>query len=205
MKTIAVDVDDVLCECGGAFIEYHNREYGTSMTKSALQYDGDYWWYWNKALEAEIGLNKEESERRYLEFLHSDYHVNRQKVIVDSRKALSELKKHYKLVVITARHFSIADKTREWILSEFNDIFNEIYFISTPDKKFTKADVCNMIGAEYLIDDAFDHCEIAAKQNITALLFGGYGWNSYQKLDENIVRIKNWEEILTFFENTMDK
>lgn len=205
MKTIAIDVDDVLSLCGRSFIDYHNFHYGTNLTDTALQYKGDYWWYWNAVLKAEAGIDQQEAERRLMEFLRSDNHIIKQPVMNGAKEALLELKKNYKLVIITARHFSIEESTRQWLLDEFKDTFDDIYFIHQPDKKITKAEVCKSIGAEYLIDDAFDHCELAASQGITALMFGQYGWNSYQELPEKVIRIKNWKEILTFFEKTMDK
>ena len=52
-----------------------------------------------------------------------------------------------------------------------------------------------VIGASYLIDDSFGHCELAAEVGIKAILFGNYGWNRQQTLIDGIVRCKDWDAV----------
>jgi len=65
--------------------------------------------------------------------------------------------------------------------------------------KGTKNDVIKQIGADYLIDDQPKHCIAAAKAGIKTVLFGDYKWNRDLKLRKNMVRARNWQEVLEYF------
>ena len=66
----------------------------------------------------------------------------------------------------------------------------------------TKAEICAEIGADYLVDDQPKHCLAAAKAGIKTILFGDYKWNRDTKLMPNMVRAKNWQEVLEYFTRT---
>ncbi|MBI2285824.1 hypothetical protein HYU82_03300 [Candidatus Saccharibacteria bacterium] len=196
-KTIAVDIDDVLAANAEAFIDYSNRKWGTRLTVD------DFTEHWAEMWRVDY----EEENRRSKEFHKSGIFIN-YRSDREAKPVLKELSKDYKLVVATSRHQVIYTETLKWIEKNFKDVFTEVHFAGmwddwekhTLDKlKITKAEICKQIGADYLIDDQPKHCFAAAEAGITSLLFGDYRWNRNVKLRKNTVRVKNWREVLEYF------
>lgn len=201
MKTIAIDIDDVISNCAESFITYHNKYYGTSLSLREITYKGEYRWYWESVLQEVIGIDAAEAERRFAEFTKNEMHISGQYINENTKSYIRDLSNNYGLVVITARDVSISEATTEWINRELPYIFNGIYFTYNGKSRFTKAGICSLVGASYLVDDSVDHCNIAAEFGIKPILFGDYGWNSHQKLSDNVYRAKNWVEVIDFFKN----
>jgi uncharacterized HAD superfamily protein len=196
--TIAVDIDDVLTANAEGFVEFSNKKWGTSLTPD------DYDEHW-----AEIWkVSYEEENRRRDEILANDLFLS-YRFFDEAKPALEKLKQNHKLVVVSSRSKHISDDTTEWIKTHFKDIFSEIHYAgiwddlekSTLEKlKLTKAEVCRQIGADYLIDDQPKHCLAADVAGIKALLFGDYKWTKVSDLPSSIIRVKNWQEVLEYFD-----
>lgn len=58
-----------------------------------------------------------------------------------------------------------------------------------------KAQVCQDIGADLLIDDHLSHAELAAKCGVQVFLFGDYPWNKADSLSPNITRVGGWGDV----------
>lgn len=204
MKTIAIDVDDVISPFTESFIKYHNEKYGTNMTLADFQAPGDYWGFYEGVL-ARILNNEEpleEYRRRFLEYLDSDTHVSGQRITDECRTTIASLKEHYNLEVVTARDGAIKQGTIDWLTKEFPNTFSAIHFNTTwkdLEKRKTKAEICVNIGADYIIDDSVEHCNSSAACGIQAILFGRYGWNSYHELHENVIQLTDWDAVYTYF------
>lgn len=199
MKTIAIDIDDVLSSCFDAFIKYHNLKYNTDLTREKATMPAEYWGYWPVVLNKLLGVPQEEGLRRFLEFLNDDAHMCQQDISQDARLAVASLGERYNLEVITARETYMLDKTVDWINKELPGTFSALHFIDKENK--TKAKICEEIGAEYLIDDSVIHCNEAAKSGVKTILFGEYGWNMTQHVHPDIIRAKNWVEVLEYFKH----
>jgi len=63
----------------------------------------------------------------------------------------------------------------------------------------TKGELCQELGADYIIDDQLKHCVGAAKLGLKALLFGNYLWNQNGSLPENVQRVDDWSGVLRYF------
>lgn len=198
-KTIAFDIDDVLAANAEGFAEFSNKRWGTHLKPD------DYSEHWSEMWNID---HKEMTKRRNViikEKLFTSYTF-----FDDAKDVLKELKKTYKLVIVSSRSNEIHKETLDWIESGFKDIFSEIHFAKIWDDpkmhelkklKMTKTEICQEIGADYLVDDQPKHCIAAAEAGITAVLFGNYGWNRNIKLAKNLVRAKNWQEVLDYFKN----
>jgi uncharacterized HAD superfamily protein len=197
-KTVAVDVDDVLASLARSFVEFSNEKWGTHLTID------DYGEHWHKlwAVDDEEELYKKADEffKIYPKF----------KVIPSAHEALKHLSLKYKLVVVTSRRKKLDKITEEWLKQNYKGIFSEIHYSGIWDDlqratshkiKLTKAEVCRQIGADYLIDDQPKHCMAAAEAGITSLVFGDYSWNKDIELGPNMVRVKNWQEVLEYFDD----
>lgn len=96
------------------------------------------------------------------------------------------------------------DETAErWLNEHFPETFKQIEFVKlwSKDKKVTKAEICDHLGATFLVDDSVEHCNVAAEAGLQAILFGDYGWNrSPDRLNERIVRANGWSDVLRYFD-----
>lgn len=185
---IAIDIDEVLAHHNQALAEWHNREFGTNHTADSYFTD-----YWSKVW----GVSPEEADRRALAFHDSRTHA-KLRPVTGALEALQKLRESYDLALVTVRRQSTIEDTYRWVRRHYPDIFTEIHFVHfwDADDKTTKAQLCQRIGASYLIDDSVKHCTLAAQAGINALLFGDYPWNRAEQLQRNIKRVNNWDEVV---------
>lgn len=189
-KTIAVDIDDVLAAHVEAFVKFSNEKYGTRLTPE------DYTDHWADLWHED----HDEVERRAKEF-HVPQSVIQYRLIEEADTALRKLSKDYALVVVTARRQALLKTTKDWLDSYLPGVFKDTHFVPiwVPNNKVTKADICQQIGADYLIDDLPRHCNLAAKAGIATILFGNYSWNRNEKVADGVVRAKDWPEVIEYF------
>lgn len=191
---IAVDIDDVIATNAKCFVEYSNERFGTTLTID------DYHEHWSTVWN----VDHEETVRRAEEY-HISGHIATYGIIEGAREALTELKKRFRLLVITSRRTSINQLTRDWIDTYYPDTFEDFIFAGFFDTihdgsiHMTKADIAREIGAHYIIDDQLKHVHAAANIGIPGLLFGDYFWNRTEVLPDNVVRVRNWTEVLEYF------
>ena len=191
-KTIAVDCDDVLADHAEDVVAWTNERFGTNLTIR------DYTDHWTVMWQ----LDSDAVEARAVEYHSTGRHgtfTNK----ADSLDVLRWLAKDYDLVVVTARRKEIVQSSLEWIKASYPGIFKDVRFVPiwTPGNTVTKADICNEIGAEYLIDDLPKHCNIAAEAGIVSLVFGDYGWNRNEEIATGVHRVKDWQSVKEFFEH----
>ena len=197
--TIAVDIDDVLAANAKGFVEYSNKKWGTNLVPD------DYHEHWALVWD----VDEEEAEKRA-----KHIHANTSEIISNydydktAKPVLNKLSGKYKLVIITSRRRVLQKDTFEWLEKYYPGTFEEIHFAGIWDEdqknlqariKATKADVVSQVGADYLIDDQPKHCIAVAEAGITAVLFGDYRWNRDIGLGPNMVKARNWQEVLEYF------
>lgn len=189
---IAVDADDTIFDENTAVRLYMNEHYGFEHTEADYLIDGPFDNYWERIWN----VDPEKMTQMYEEFAHSTY-KKELKPIKGAIPVLQKLKEKYDLVIVTSRGQSVVDVTHNSLALHYPDIFNNVHFVPLwgDGEKATKAQICNEIGASYLIDDSFEHCMLAAEVGINAITFGDYGWNRFQELPNRITRCKNWEEV----------
>lgn len=198
MKTIAVDIDDVLAANAEAFVAYTNKKWGTNLTID------DYDEHWAKVWQVE-----HDEERKRVNEIYASGIFKKYRHFPEALPVLNELAQRYKLVVLTSRQKSLAGDTIDWVQKYFKNVFSEIHFSGIWDdwnKKssemihHTKAEIAGQIGADYLIDDQLKHCGAAAGAGIKTILFGDYKWNqTKESLPKNMTRAKDWPEVLKYF------
>lgn len=195
-QTIAVDIDDVLAASVESWIAYSNKKWGTHLTVD--DYDEDWAKMW--------GVDNTEGKKR-ANHLYTSGIVGTFNRFDDAEHVLKELSKKYKLVITTSRVLQVEKDTLEWIDRHYNGIFKEVHLARIFDAdhpeplKVTKRELCEMIGADYLIDDHPKHCFAVAGAGMTALLFGDYAWSrNLGELPEGVVRVKDWAAVRQFFD-----
>ena len=189
---IAVDADDTIFDENTAVRLYMNDHYGFEHTEDDYLVEGPFDNYWERIWN----VAPEKVTQMYEEFAHSTYKKDLQP-IAGAIPILQKLKEKYDLVIVTSRGQSVVDMTHASLRLHYPDIFNDVHFVPLwgSGEKATKAQICNEIGASYLIDDSFEHCKLAAEAGVNAIIFGDYGWNRFQELSIRITRCKNWKEV----------
>jgi uncharacterized HAD superfamily protein len=194
---IAIDLDEVLSAQMDAIRVFTNKYYGTKLSPDDFRIEAPYWRYF----ETVWGVDDKEGERRVEHYISSGG-FGLQKTLPGALEAIKRLKHHFRLVIITSRKKEHAEMTHQWLEKHFPRVFDHIGFTSVwgSESSVAKAKLSKEIGASYLIDDNLDHCLLAAREGIRCLLFGEYGWNRGNVTGSNIVRVKNWEEVLKYFD-----
>ncbi len=196
-KTIAFDIDDVLAANAEGFAKFSNKRWGTNLTPD------DYSEHWTKMW----GVDHTEAAQRREVIIREKVFTSYQ-FFNEAKPVLKRLKNNYKLVVVSSRSNEVRKDTLDWIKAEYNDIFAEIHFAKMWDNpklselqklKMTKAEICQEVDADYLVDDQPKHCIAVAQAGIKTVLFGNYRWNRNAKLTKNMVRAKDWLEVEKYF------
>ncbi|MBI2009242.1 HAD family hydrolase [Candidatus Saccharibacteria bacterium] len=196
-KTIAIDIDDVLAANAENFVEFSNKKWGTHLRPD------DYTEHWAEMWKVDM----EEVEKRR-DIIITEKVFIKHKAFEEAKAVLKKLAKNYKLVIVSSRGPRVQADTIEWVHQNFKGIFSEVHFAKIWDRpmpileqlKMTKAEICSEIGADYLIDDQPKHCIAAAEAGITTLLFGDYRWTKVNNLSKSIIKVKNWQEVLEYFD-----
>jgi FMN phosphatase YigB (HAD superfamily) len=195
---LAIDADDTIYDENNALRLYINDHYGFRHTVADYQVEAPFETYW----EDIWNVTPEKMSLMYKEFAHSDY-KKELNPIKGALETLQKLKENYELVVVTSQGKSVVDITHYSLVKHYPDIFKDVHFVPLwgGKNKATKAQICNEIGASYLIDDSFEHCRIATEAGVKAIVFGDYGWNKSQELPEGAVRCQNRGEVFMHLGN----
>lgn len=164
-------------------IAHHNRVYGTTHKREHFS---------SFHLHVTLGCTPEEAGRRVSEFFHSDEH---QEIlpIEGAVSALTILSRDYEPIGITAREKSAEHRTIELVRKHFNNLFSEFRFVGHLK---SKGEVCEEIGASFMVDDALHNAISVSAYGIPVFLLDT-PWNQ-GALPRGVVRVKSWEELLLF-------
>ncbi len=196
MKTIVIDIDDVLADHARAFADYSNEKFGMNIVPDDYQEEWRHVWK----------FDLDETIKRAEEYHQSD-HLAFCATIGGAQDALKKLKERFRLIALTSRRNSISDLTREWIKQHYPDIFDDIIFagffdtITEQSITKTKGEIAKNIGADYIIDDQPKHVLSAVSLGMSGILFGNYGWNKIDTLPDTVLRANDWLEVLQYFES----
>ncbi len=190
---IAIDIDEVLVDFLGAFLEHHNRNFGTNYRREDFHAFG-------------MHFTMTEDLETIVSRLHAFNDTDEFKNILpmpDAIEAINRLAENHELVVVSSRPETIHDASREWVTQHFRGKFSSFHFSSHPHvaraAKQTKADLCELVKADYMIEDALDHALPCAQRGIKVLLFDT-PWNQQAEMTLNMTRVHSWPEIVDVIE-----
>jgi uncharacterized HAD superfamily protein len=191
-KTIAVDIDEVLFPMAPSFLRYYNDEHGSNYR---LEQMSSYF------LEDLTGDSQEYMLSKIETFLKSeDYKLG--EPVSGSIEAIRQLRKKFRLVLVTARDHFYRGATEEFLEAKFAGLYDELYYThqsNKPSVRVPKYTICQEIEAIALIDDHLSNVIGCAEHGIEGILFGNYPWNQAKTLPEGVVRAKDWQEVLEHF------
>eukprot|EP01086_Lenisia_limosa_P015528 TRINITY_DN5028_c0_g1_i1.p1 TRINITY_DN5028_c0_g1~~TRINITY_DN5028_c0_g1_i1.p1 ORF type:complete len:201 (-),score=37.73 TRINITY_DN5028_c0_g1_i1:9-611(-) len=189
-QVLAVDVDEVLVPFVENMSTFLNREFKTETTiEDYFSYEFDKVWKCSVD-ECQVKVNA------YLQ--SEDFRSS--KPIDGAREALTKLKEHYTLVVVTSRLSSLKDFTEKWLEQHFPGLFEQALFGNHygEGKRRKKSEMCMQVGAKMLIDDCLKYAIDCNDANIKCVLFdrnNSYPWNDSDDLPELTTRATSWTEI----------
>lgn len=199
IKTIAIDIDDVVSATSDALRIWVNDKTGANLQPGDYYRKGyQYWSYFDDVL-SEHGLAENITLRDFFKTYDDDqFHAA---TIQGATECIAKLTESYDVVFITARPPAQKEATRRW-LDEHIDPEIPLYLSSNPlfdHVAQSKGEICAELGVDLLIDDHIDNCDSAMQHGVRAILFGDYGWNHAAPSD--IQRCLSWSEIDELFFN----
>lgn len=192
-ETVAFDIDDVLLLQAEGVCNAINIRTGTSLT--VAQYT-DRW-------DHMLGVTVEEAEELRLELIANGL-FEALEAVPGAKEGLASLaEKGLRLAAITKRRESLRDVTRASLELHYGDLFGHILHATYFEggQKFTrkKSELCLQAGATTLVDDQVSTCLEIASAGLTALHFGSYGWEELDEPHPGIVRVRNFDEVVGYF------
>lgn len=185
-KKIGIDIDEVVVEFMKGYIDFHNKKHGTNFNLGSITN----YHLWKSGFHK----TKEESVRDVMEFQDSE-DFNFITLIEGVKNCLKKISMDYNIIFITSRPEELKEKTRNFFYKHFpkngyNFIFSgEIYGGKT------KSQICLEEGISIMVEDNADYALDCAKRGIKTFLLEK-PWNKNYENHENIIKVKNWEEIL---------
>jgi len=190
---LAVDLDECVGFFVKAIVKWHNRIYGSDHNVgmfSTFRFC-DVW-----------GGSDQEVTIKVRKFFESDDFLNLEPV-PGALQALSELKEHFEIYIVTARQTCLEKETRSWLLHHYPGIFRDVRFgnhWSDSGEKKAKSTICEEIGACVLIDDSPKHVEDCARILPLTILFNWnneHKWSNMPAVPERVVEAIDWADIKT--------
>ena len=191
-RLIAIDLDDVVADFCPAFCDFAGEKWGNVVTRETYTED------WGVL----FGADADEWQRRVDELMgHAEFYLNL-RAVPGAREALEKIRKKFDVVAVTSRCKIAKDATEAWVERYLPGLVDEVFFpelyknLDAYSHKKTKGSFCKELGACCLIDDQPKHCVGVMEEGMKAVLFGDYGWNRDEKVSGDIMRAKNWDEVL---------
>jgi len=111
MKTIAIDIDDVIADTHNAVIVWGNARTGKSLDEADYVVDADYWGYYERVW-AEHDMSHLSLDLFIDELAVDQAHIP---LLPGALYAISELRKHFHIVLVTSRNPALEAATRRWL------------------------------------------------------------------------------------------
>lgn len=186
---VAVDVDDVLVPHETLLVKEFRRYFDEHYSRDSMH-----------GATASLSEGQKQQVKEIMNRFLTSEEFRSIEPIEGAVQIMGQLDGYYKLVIVTARPKVIHEITKEWLHRHFPAIFNDIHFVNEGHgwgevRGVSKREVCQQIGARYLIDDSLLHIQEAAECGVNGLLFGDYSWNQAGELPQNTIRVKDWTEV----------
>jgi uncharacterized HAD superfamily protein len=184
---IGIDLDDTIWKFHESFFEFYNDKFGTN-------YCTDDYYIYN--LDFFLGIGREETHKLFEEYESLEKYQNLP-LLEGVREGLDFIYENFDEVhYVTARpifHERLIKKRLSKIINEEPKLF---FQLDKNRKKISnKSDYCLEKGIDVMIDDGYHNLEECSKEGIKSLLID-YAWNRNKNLNGNIIRVKNWREII---------
>ncbi len=144
-KTIAVDIDEVLCP----FLLPMAKWKGLKIKKDSYPY----------VYKDIFDISVSESREMVYGFYESD-EFKQLEPITGAYQGIARLYDHgYKIYIVTGRQSSVRDETERWLTMNFPFHVHDLIMTNSYTKnEIATDDICTSIGANMITDDNYDSC-----------------------------------------------
>lgn len=189
---IGIDLDEVLVNTFGPFLNYYNSKYNTNFQLEDIR---------SYYLEEVFGCSREQVIITMYQFQNTPVFTN----LPPADKAalsINQLSRKNELYVLTSRPEISRSQTETWIAKHFPLLLQNLYFTSDfhPNNSKPKSGLCLDLRIELMLEDAPDYALECAESGIKTLLFKK-PWNKKVR-HKNITRVENWQEALKEISST---
>ena len=190
-EKICIDLDDTIWEFHKHFFDFYNK-----LKRTKVNYKS----YNIYSLKSFFGISKEEEDKLF-EMYESTTNFFEPVFLKGFLESLNFLKENYEIHFVTARHEGIKEKTEKILKKYFNFEFQVFFTRNFEHEEIkSKAKYCEEEGIHLIIEDKLETVKECVFQGMNAILIDR-PWNQEKKLNEKIIRVKNWEEILKILKN----
>jgi len=188
---IGVDIDEVVVEFFRRYLELFNERFEKNLSfNNITQYH-----IWDLT-----DVSKKDSLKLAEEFYNSK-HFDNLNLVEGVKEALSKLNGNYEIHFITSRPESLKEKTKNFLNAFFKDFHFDLHFSGEVwGESRTKGEVCKNLGIKFMVEDNAEYAYDCAKKGIKTFLLDK-PWNKDYVSHRNLIKIKNWSEILENLEN----
>lgn len=188
---VGVDIDEVIFQFHATFHKWAMVAKGVTIDASELDHNtGDY------ALI--YGVSNDDMQRWFGEFYTSEA-FRLMPLVEGTHIYLPRLSQLVDIVCITARTHLLEEYTTECLKQLFPGCIKSIQYGNHYGfgVRRTKAEMCQEVGAAYMVDDNVHYVQSCRDAGIEAILFGHYPWNVNGVT--GVRRIANWSELYYHF------
>ena len=186
MKKIGIDIDEVLSETVAGFLAFYNEKHGTQF-------------YFDQIVEYSFskifGITPEIEKSELMAFFASTSFAELA-TVNGSNEAIKELSKNYELYAVSSRPPQLMKLTSVWLNKHFQGCFKEVILIDSHfDSSKNKSQICLQKHLDYFVEDVLSYAEDCAGSGVEVFLLDK-PWNQGTINSKNIIRVKNWLEIV---------
>ena len=194
LRRIAFDIDGVLLDFHGPFLDFYNTRHGTNLIlRDITTYDFSH-----------LSQKDRGEFKRDMQDFHQPQNFRDFPALPGALDSLRRLNTRNVLGAVTSRRDYLHEST---IFSLNNNLLlgflSGVHFTngySRENRKETKSEICLRHNYGVIIEDCAEYANECAESGIRAFLFTR-PWNEQEPLHENVRRInRGWLEILEHFE-----
>ncbi len=199
---IAVDIDNVLFDFIGSFVDFTTAELGYSVNREDIK---------SNRLYDLFHTTPEGHWELFLQYYNSSY-CDEALPIDGAREVLTTLKSGNRIIAITGRPETTREKTEIWLQKEYPGLIDEVLFTnsnlpSDHPNHFSKSQICFEHGADVIVDDDHMFANECAEQGIPTIYFKT-PYNENDKKHDNLLVASDWPHVLTIIKSigaTLDR
>jgi 5'(3')-deoxyribonucleotidase len=183
---IGIDLDDVVFEFVKELINYYKEKTGNEILFENMN---------SYKFSEVIEMEHIQVEAMIKEMVENGKNL-RMELCEFAKESILNLASKNELYFITSRVYR--ENTLESLEKYFSNINYELFFSSNPyveNEGKHKGEICLDLGIDYMIEDSPEHALNCANSGIKCFLIEK-PWNENSEEHENIIRVKDWKEIL---------
>ena len=183
---IAIDIDEVIVEFLKGYLKIHEDRSGIRVFFEDI---------FSYSLWKPLEIPEEEAMETMEEFYNSE-HFDKLEIVEGARESILKLSENNELFFVTARPSSLKKQTENFFHMNFNGIPLRVFYSGDYfGGRKTKAEICKTLGISIIIEDNGYNAIDCARNGVKVFLLDK-PWNKDYELHENVIRVKNWNEIL---------